>query len=805
MYKANIPFRLLSVRNKISEKVLKTTVSSARILGASAILSAGPGVANLQAEEEKTLPRVTVEAPEEKRRPVARPMSARIAAKPRAAHRTASQKAPAAPRPSVAPPAPAAPPVGPGPAETAQWARAARGAPFGSGPTGVAGYSVKGTSTATKTNTPLLDIPQSVTILPQQLLQDRNSVSLGQALTYVPGVTVAQGEGNRDQITIRGQDTTADFFLDGLRDDAQYYRDLYNIQAVEVLKGPSAVIFGRGGGGGIVNRVTKKADGTTIREGEFSTGSWGRKRLTLDAGQAVADNVAVRLNTLYEQSYSFRDFFDLERYGVNPALTWLPTSTTTVMVSYEHFRDRRTADRGIPSIGGLSFNGLPILPGYPSPAPVSAFFGNPEANYAKIDLNRVAVAIEQTTGFGLEIRNITSYADYQKRYQNTFPDSSVSPSGLVRLDGYVSSNPRQNFINQTDLTYRFAMSPEIRHVLLAGAEATIQKTNDDRNLSQWNDALTGPQKIFTPFWLPTVFNGVFFDNPNRRRHTDLDVASSYLQDQIAITRFVDIIAGVRFDSFDLRFQDGLTLQQLHRIDNVWSPRAGIVVKPVEDLSLYGSYSRSFLPSAGDQFNVLNVTTAKLAPQSFENFEAGFKLQVLPRLLLTGALYRLDRGNQQVTVGPLNNILVDSRTTGGEIGLTGYVTDEWQVALGYGHQDARVVSAGEPKNQSAVGKIVPSVPLDTFSFWNRYDITPFVGVGAGVVYNAKFFAAIDNAVIVPGYARLDGALFFKFNENFYGQLNVENILGAQYFASAHNNNNIMPGAPRSAFVTLTAKF
>ncbi|MGH6842321.1 MAG: TonB-dependent receptor, partial [Methylocella sp.] len=650
-------------------------------------------------------------------------------------------------------------------AEAAQWAGAARGEPFGNGPSGVQGYTAKGTSTATKTNTPLQDIPQSITILTQQLLKDRNSISLDQALTYVPGVTVAQGEGNRDQITIRGQDTTADFFLDGVRDDAQYFRDLYNIQAVEVLKGPSAAVFGRGGGGGVVNRVTKKADGATIRQGQFSTGSFGRKRLTVDAGQAVSDRFAARINMLYEQSYSFRDFFRLERYGVNPAFTWLPTDSTAIMFAYEHFRDRRTADRGIPSIGGILVDGLPVAPGFPSPAPIEAFFGNPDANYSKIDLNRATVAIEQTTDFGLKIRNITSYANYEKRYQNTFADSPVSAAGDVRLDGYVSSNPRQNIFNQTDLTYRFAMTPEIRHTLLAGGEAGIQNTDDFRDLSRWNDPITGPQKIFTPFSMPTVFNPVFFVTPNRRRHTDLNLAAGYIQDQIEITKFLDVLAGVRFDSFDLSFVEFLTSQRLHRVDNVWSPRFGVVVKPIEQLSLYGSYSRAFLPQAGDQFNVLNVDTAKLAPQGFENGEIGFKAQVLPSLLFTGALYQLDRTNQLVTVGPLNNIPANTRTKGGEIGLVGDVTDEWQVALGYGHQDARIVSTQDQQDQRANGNVVPSVPLDTFSFWNRYDMTTYLGVGAGVVYNAKFFPALDNAVIVPGYARVDGALFLKFSENF----------------------------------------
>jgi catecholate siderophore receptor len=266
---------------------------------------------------------------------------------------------------------------------------------------------------------------------------------------------------------------------------------------------------------------------------------------------------------------------------------------------------------------------------------------------------------------------------------------------------------------------------------------------------------------------------------------------------------------VRFDSFDLKFVDGMNAQQFRRADNLWSPRVGLVVKPLEELSLYGSWSRSFLPSAGDQFNVLNVTTASLAPQGFENFEAGFKAQILPRLFLTGALFQLDRTNQQLTVGPLSNIIADTRTNGGEIGIVGHVTDEWQVSLGYGHQSAYIMSAAQP---GAIGKIAPSVPKDTFSFWSKYDVTPMLGVGAGVVHNAKFYAAIDNAVIIPGYTRVDGAVFLNPGKNFFGygeelsvQVNVENLLGATYYAAAHNNNNIMPGAPRSAYVTINAKY
>ncbi|MBI1981867.1 MAG: TonB-dependent siderophore receptor [Methylocystis sp.] len=814
-------------------------------LGLAAALTPGVSIPALAESQSTPLQAVKVDAPPEKPRAAAQAKPKPVASQAR--HASGAQRLPpidvggarrsARVLPTTRAPVGAAAPSVQGPPGDRPLFPATA---LGRGPTDVVGYFAGRTSTATKTNTPIIDIPQSITILTKQQLQDRNSIDLNRALMFVPGVTVAQGEGNRDQITIRGQDTSADFYTDGIRDDAQYFRDLYNIEAVEVLKGPNALIFGRGGGGGVVNRVTKKADGERLRSMMVSSGSFARKRLTVDVGDAINDTLAVRLNGLYEQSYGYRDFFKLERYGVNPTMTWRPLEKTFVTLSYEHFRDRRTADRGIPSVGGFVFGGSSIYPGYPSPAPIDAFFGvgNPSVeavNYAKVDLNRAALAFDHTTEFGLNIRNQTVYADYEKRYQNTFPDQglgfvttqlnpvarAVTPVGVVRLDGYVSSNPRQNIFNQTDLVYKWQMTPDIRHTVMFGAEVGNQKTDDNRNLSCFNLSCA-TRRVTTPFWTPTALFPVVFANPNRRRHTDLDLAAGYVQDQIEVTRYIDVIAGVRFDRFDLKFtgfDPGPTdfRGQLRRVDNVWSPRFGLVFKPIDILSFYGSYSRSFLPVAGDQFNVLFPTVANLAPQSFENVEVGFKAQLLPSLLLTGALYQLNRSNQQLTVDATTAILANTRTQGGELGLVGNVTDRWEVSLGYGYQDARVVSTDRRPTVRTpfftdVGKTNPSVPRNTFSFWNKYDISSFfdagpgvLGVGAGVVYNSKFYPAIDNFVVVPGYARVDGALFVKLSENVSGQLNVENLAGARYYVFAHNNNNITPGAPRSAYITLNARF
>ena len=217
--------------------------------------------------------------------------------------------------------------------------------------TGTVGVYANSTSIATKTNTPLVNIPQSITVVTKDFIRDQSFQSLTEVTRYVPGVAIHQGEGNRDELVIRGVDSSANFFVNGFRDDVQYFRDLYNAQSVEILKGPSALTFGRSAGGGLVNRTLKEADGTRIYEATGQVGSWNDKRVTLDAGQAVNENVAVRFNAMYENSDTFRDYGHLERYGINPTVTLKPDDDTKIKLSYEFYHDFRLADRGNPSQG----------------------------------------------------------------------------------------------------------------------------------------------------------------------------------------------------------------------------------------------------------------------------------------------------------------------------------------------------------------------------------------------------------------------------------------------------------------------
>src|SRR5262249_35685147 len=229
-----------------------------------------------------------------------------------------------------------------------------------------AGYVNTATTTATRTLTDLRDVPQSVTIVPKELIKDQLMMSIGDVVRYVAGISAHQGENNRDDVVIRGNRSSADFFLNGFRDDVQYYRDLYNLERIEALKGPNAMIFGRGGGGGVLNRVTKEAGFTPLREVSLLGGSYSTQRFATDFDQPLNDKVAFRLNGVYENSDSFRNYVNLERFGVNPTLTIASSPQTKITLGYEHFRDDRVADRGISSFQGR-----------PADIAISTFFGNP--------------------------------------------------------------------------------------------------------------------------------------------------------------------------------------------------------------------------------------------------------------------------------------------------------------------------------------------------------------------------------------------------------------------------------------------
>jgi catecholate siderophore receptor len=657
--------------------------------------------------------------------------------------------------------------------------------------TAPAGYRVPVITSATKTPTPLLDVPQAVTVVSRELIADQMMTSMADVVQYVPGITAHQGENNRDQIIMRGNSSSADFFVNGVRDDVQYFRDVYNLDRVEALKGPNALMFGRGGGGGVINRVVKEAGPRPLRELSVQAGGYDNERVTTDLDQPLGERTAVRFNGMYESAGSFRDQVHFERGALNPTLTFSPSADTRVTAGYEHLRDDRVADRGITSFDGR-----------PARVDRSTYYGDPDQSKVRLRVSLGTVGIEHRAG-GLTLRNRTMIGGYDRFYQNFVPGPASADASTVRLSAYNNASARTNLFNQSDVTFSAGTGP-VRHTLLAGAEVGHQATDNFRQTGYFDDSATAIQ---VPFAAPTIDTPVTFRQSatDADNHVRTNVAAAFVQDQVELSRYLQVIGGVRFDRFDLRYHDNRGGHTRERVDRLVSPRAGIVVKPVPSVSVYTSYSVSFLPSSGDQFSSLTEITEQVKPEKFDNYEIGAKWELASRLALTSAVYRLDRTNTRATdpADPTRIIQTGrQRTNGFELGIDGEVLPGWRVAGGYANQDAFVTSATVSAREGAQ---VAQVPHHTFSLWNNYRIAPAVAAAVGVIHRSAMFAGIDNTVVLPGYTRVDAAIYVTLRKDLRLQINAENLSDAEYFINADGNTNISPGAPRTIRFGITAGF
>jgi catecholate siderophore receptor len=702
--------------------------------------------------------------------------------------------------------------------------------------TGTVGYYSNSTSVATKTNTPLVNIPQSMSVITKDLINHQNPQNLTDVTRYVPGVAIHQGEGNRDELVIRGVDSSANFYVNGFRDDVQYFRDLYNTQSIELLKGPSAITFGRASGGGLLNRTLKEADGTRVYEATAQTGSWGDRRVTLDAGQAINQNVAARLNVFYEGADAFRDFNHLERYGINPTVTLRPDEDTKVRLSYEYFHDDRTADRGNPSQALPGFTGPatgsrfnPTTPFAPN-GDYSVFFGSPSLNQAITTVQTGMAIIDHDFNNGLTVRNGTIVADYKKFYQNVYPTGGTFSGGVnpadtfFNLGAYNHQTDRDNIFNQTDFTYKTWVGA-FHHTLGFGTEFGRQTGVDIRNTGVFpNGTPTGINTITMNPFAPTYFGPVTFVHHSTTTNNGdgvtaadsnskyaLNVQSGYFRDTIDITRGLQLIGAVRYDRFDMSALDRNTNVNRSRLDNLVSPAAAVIVKPRDNLSIYGAYSISYLPSTGDQFSTLTPFTTLLPPQEFENKEAGLKWNINPKLLLSTTIYQLDRTNQPIPAPQGGGLLIPNGATtvrGFEISLNGYVTDYWQSQLGYAYTDARIAKDLTATNVALpilAGNRVQLVPYNQIAWWNKFKFTDMWSAGVGVIYFGDSFANSDDTVRLPGFVRIDAGIYANIDQNWKAQITVENLFNTNYWASADGDNNISPGQGRTVRVKALYKF
>ena len=658
-------------------------------------------------------------------------------------------------------------------------------------------YLKKRISSATKTDTRIRDIPQSISVITEEQIKDQSLLGLTDAIKYSPGVMTGQGEGNRDSVWFRGNQSTSDLFVDGVRDDVQYYRDLYNIDRVEVLMGPNGMIFGRGGVGGVINRVTKEAHWENKNELRMQGGAYNHKRSSIDLNSGINETLAVRINAMIEDSGSFRQGVESEKKAINPTFTFKPSDKTKIVVGMEYFNDKRTNDRGIPSVD----NGLKS---YPYSTSRSTFFGNASQSPNEAIVKNGYAIIDHTFDNSMSVKNTTRFSDYDKYYQNVYANSSVQANGTFTIDGYYDNTQRQNFFNQTDLIYNFKTG-SVSHKLLTGLEIGLQENQNYRIVNSGTD----PTPLASnPFALLTF-------NSSRSRNTSTDISNQaiYLQDQIYLNEQFQIIAGLRYDKFKTKFNDSVTIANSASInDQFISPRVGLVYKPIEPVSLYTNYSLSYLPRTGEQLTSLTSSIKSFDPEKITNIEVGIKYDLLQSFSISSSIYRLERSKIAITdpSSPTNTIIVDGQVTKGfELGVAGKLFDSYSMYGGYTYQDAEITKnqgTGDPQITS--GTPLGHVPKHTFSLWNKYEMNETWSAALGIVSRSDMFAATpttSTAVKLPGYARLDAAIYANINKQTKLQLNIENLLDKTYYQSAHNNNNIMYGYPLTARATLTYTF
>jgi catecholate siderophore receptor len=642
---------------------------------------------------------------------------------------------------------------------------------------------------ATKTLTPLRDVPQSVEIVNRQLLDSQAVRTMQDALYNVTAVSVAQGEGRRDQFFIRGFSAIGDQFIDGVRDDAQYYRDLSNIEQIEVVKGPSAVLFGRGSSGGIINRTTKKPNVfERIGSAEVMFGSYGLKRGSFDFGQPIVqDKLAFRFVGSYEKTGSFRHFFFQDRYNIAPSIAWKPSEKTDITFQFEYLNDERLPDRGIPSYLGR-----------PVDVPIGTYYGFPDEDHITNRVSSQAIRFEHQINNFWTIRNVFRRIGNATDFYNTPTGavSSVNGNLLVARSQYQGIFKQENYFNQTEAV-GIVKTFGVQHTILAGVELGSQ---EKRSLV-FRNGTASSVSLLNPILTTPVNNGRATTDNN----FDGRVFGLYFQDQISFNKNWKALVGIRYDNFKQEIDDLLSANvDLGRTDKQFSPRVGLVYQPNDWLSFYTSYTRSFQPS-GENLS-LAANNEELKPELTRNYEAGVKATFQPfRLNATLSIFRLDRNNIKTTdpLNPTQLILVgEQRTDGIELTVSGSPIRKLDVFAGYSLLDARItksnnVSAGVPLQ----GKFAQLTPRNAGNLWLTYQLPKQFRLGFGGYARTKSFTSTNNLVTLPGYARFDASVSWQSEKHYEVSFNLKNIFNKRYFETSNGDNNIQPGAPVNGSVTL----
>jgi len=655
---------------------------------------------------------------------------------------------------------------------------------------------------ALKTPTPILDVPQSLSITTSKEIQERGITSIGQIIDYTPGVTTSQGEGHRDAVVFRGVRSTADFFIDGFRDDVQYYRPLYNVEQVEIIRGPSALFFGRGGTGGVLNRVMKKGViGDTFGGYEAAIDTFGEASVQIDSNTAIGQNAAFRINAFYEHLDNHREYYDGDRFGINPTFRYQLGDRTTFNFSYELVDHERFIDRGIPT--GAD--------GEPVEAFEDLFFGDTDLNYTELEAHLFRATARHEFSDVLKGRLGFFYGNYDKAYSNFYASAYDPVLNVVTLDGYVDTTQRENLIFSGDLVGELETAG-IGHTIVTGIEFTQSANDNDRFNPNFTNPTNPLRTDINTFSIgnQVLRNGVGINSNgqpttgdlttdlNDDTEADVTTFSFYVQDEIALLDNLNLILGARFDAFKIDVTDVKNGgAKRDSTDSEISPRLGIVYKPKENISLYASYSETFLPRSGEQFANISNQAAALDPDTFTNLEAGIKWDFDSGFSLTASIFQLEKSSPETARDDAAALDVIKATINGfETQLKGKLTEDWHISAGYSYLDGEVDGSG---NRPA------ELPEHKFSIWNSYQLTNRLGLGLGFLYHGETYINTGNETKLPSYFRIDAAAYYDLTDNLRLQLNVENLTDELYFPNAHSNHNASVGAPINARIALVGRF
>ena len=646
--------------------------------------------------------------------------------------------------------------------------------------------------TALKTPVPIIDVPQTLSIVTDDEIRKQGFRELGDIVRYTPGVNTSQGEGHRDSIVFRGVRSTADFYLDGVRDDVQYYRSLYNLEQVEILRGPNALLFGRGGTGGIINRVTKKA---VLDEqfGSFDMGadSFGAFDFAVDYNVSTGEKSALRINFHSDTLENHRDYFDGDRYGFNPTLRLELSPVTTLDLSYEHADHERFIDRGVPTLNG---------------EPVEAFeeivFGDTDTNLQTLRADIYRANLSHEFSDTRKGNLVVQYSDFQKMYKNYYA-SGYSGGDTFTADGYKDPTERTNLIISGNIVNEF-QTGSAKHTLLVGAEI-IGTENENYRYNTFFITTEDDNEVFNitrPINFGVNAAGVrtyndFTADLKSSTQSDIEVTSIYIQDQIDVTDKFKILLGGRFDNFDITVRDVKKGTSESREDEEFSPRAGLIFKPQENVSLYVSYAESFLPRSGEQFKKLDANAARLDPDVYESTEIGVKWDIRPGLSFTASYFDSEQtvATRDSDTGE-NSEIVGLQVDGIELELKGQVTEKLSLAIGYSDLDGETAKGGEPRE----------IPEYTASLWATYEVNDRFGIGFGVTAQGESNIKNDKpGLILPDYTRVDFAAYYDLADDLSIQLNVENVTDELYFPHSHSTHQASVGEPLNARISLRKTF